>query len=437
MISSFSTEHRRHRGTSVKLTAAAMTSGSSSGKVLLARALESTSSWIIKHILFSQCSSLTVRIDAKSNKSLIMGNFDNVSISARHCRFRFNLLQFTRFDIVATRLHLGFVPLLIPFLPMLIWKFRRYIWASIMCGTFLQFIAGNSRQTGKFSKRVLDAFESGKRKVWHMMRMKPSTIAYSIAVSNQDVNGSILAELWLRQILRSLVQNSLIGAAAALGGAQDAIQSRIEDEYRERGLKRWRRTGNTRLLPFSGGANSDGGALTSTQSNQQGLVNSALLSATSFDLKETYFADGRLVLSAEAILNEENGRKKVLPFTIRTKLEPTKVDYVNGSNCGRLNPRLDRRKDYNALGFVIPECRLNTSPLTAGTLLGRFVPDIVWITFGLGVVVPFGMHSQIYRADVEIDKAVPGAEVCKLDGSISMFAVHNETANVVSIVRSK
>jgi len=486
-MSGFSIKEGRHSVKPVGLTATAATSSPSCGKARLARALESTSRWVIKNILFSQCSSLAVRIDAKSNKSLIMGKFENVSISARHCRCRFNLVQFTRFDVVGTKLHLGFVPLLIPFLPLLIWKFRRYIWGTILCGMFLKFLAGHfeetsqqvinllargkkrvwhilgaqpfsdpaveasnkaaidsilrfSQQTQTSAKQIIDALQSGKRKVWQMLGTKPSTIDYSIAICNQDANDSLFAKLWLQNILRSLVQNSLIGAAAALGDAQDAVQSRLEDDYRERRLKRWRQTSNTRLLPFSGGSNNDGGALTSarTRSKQQGLVNSALLSATSFDLKETCLVDGRLVLSAEAILNEENGIK-ILPFTIRTKLEPVAVDYTYkiGSDGGVKQSLRQRMDHYNALGFANPECRLNTSPLTAGTLLGRFVPDIVWIPFGLGVVVPFGKHNLIRRADVQEDKAVPGTEVFKLDGAISIFAAH-ETKNAASpIVLSK
>ena len=111
--------------------------------------------------------------------------------------------------------------------------------------------------------------------------------------------------------------------------------------------------------------------------------------------------------------NSRNQATARLPFTIRAKVEPTVAADENAA------PKQQGQQEYNALGFVNPECRLNTSPLTAGTLLGKLLPDVVWIPFGLGVAVPFGRRCRIYRAEAT---AADGGGICRIDGGLTLFA---------------
>ena len=107
------------------------------------------------------------------------------------------------------------------------------------------------------------------------------------------------------------------------------------------------------------------------------------------------------------IPNNENiaaGGKK-LPFTIRAILEPTST-----ASNGR---------EFDALGFVSPDCRLNTNPLTAGTMLGGLIPDILWLPFGTGVALSLGRRCQMHRADIT---RTDDGEECRIDGSLTAFA---------------
>ena len=157
------------------------------------------------------------------------------------------------------------------------------------------------------------------------------------------------------------------------------------------------------LLPSSDGSIS----APSPQSNQQQGITSALLSATNFELHNTMFQDNRIVLEATAVVPEKASSSRRYPFTIRAKCIPATV--VNGQ-------WIENGDKYNALGFASPECRLNSAPLTTGTVLEKLLPDVLWIPFGAGVAVHLGKSKcRIYRADISKD-------TCRLDGSFTMFA---------------
>ena len=239
---------------------------------------------------------------------------------------------------------------------------------------------------------------------------------------------SLALRFGLRAVLRSLVENSVVGAAAALvDDARGGGGGRERDRRRRGG-----RGGLPPLLPGGrAGANDDALALfpkNDSQQQRQGLT-SALLSATTFELKQTSFADGRIVLRAEATVPNEDAAagdgKRALPFTIRARLEP--ASYADAAPDGR-PADIGGRSPRRALGFDGPDCRLNTGPLTAGTVLGRLIPDVLWVPFGLGVVVPLGGGCRIHRAEIARD--VDGdsrREVCRIDGSLTAFAAEGES----------
>jgi hypothetical protein len=248
-----------------------------------------------------------------------------------------------------------------------------------------------------------------------------------MTVSEDDVAQSLVLRLGLRTVLRSLVENSIVGAAVAL----------VDDARGVGGKERWGRGGGRRgkgfpLLPGGRADPNDALALfpkddsrqRQQKQQQQGLT-SALLSATTFELKKASFKDGRIILQAEATVpNEEDvapDKKRALPFTIRAKLEPASSAEVRGALP---------RQEYHALGFANPDCRLNTNPLTAGTMLGRLIPDVLWLPFGIGtgVAVPFGRNCQIHRAEIAPDKDGDDREVFRIDGSLTAFAATEDDA---------
>ena len=145
-------------------------------------------------------------------------------------------------------------------------------------------------------------FKSAMGQLLYMIGARPSQIIYSLAIDEEDVNRSHLFRFGLgTTVLRSLVENSVVGAAASL-----------VDDARNQGIP---------LLPGSSDVNKD---------QQQRGITSALLSATTFNLKKASFSDGRVVLQALGAIsnNKENsiGKQRMLPFTIRASIA------TNGEN---------------------------------------------------------------------------------------------------------
>ncbi|KAL3806857.1 hypothetical protein ACHAXA_003876 [Cyclostephanos tholiformis] len=337
-------------------------------------------------------------------------SFEGRSIASQcrgGCLFRLGLLRLRRFHVRAPNLRLGYLPLFLPMSPFVFWRLRGFLTYA----AFVALLLPSSRPT----------LRSAWVRLQRAMGAGPSTIVFSMTVSEDDVAQSLALRFGLRMVLRSLVENSVVGAAAAL-----------MDDARSAGGKKRRGRGGDRgyglpLLPRGRADASDALALyprdySQQQQQRQGL-SSALLSATTFELTKVSFNDGRIILQAEATMpNEEDvapGMKRRLPFTIRARLEPASSANVRGGLM---------RQDYHALGFANPDCRLNTNPLTAGTLLGRLIPDVLWIPFGTGVAIPFGRNCRIHRAEIAPDKDCDDHEVFRIDGSLMALATTEDDA---------
>jgi len=361
-------------------------------KPRLVSLLETAIKWCTKYIFLKQCATISVNINATSNRALLKGKINAFSISMRDCMFRFNMLSFKKLDISAGNLHLGHMPFILPLLPFLLWRMRSYIWTAFVSVFILQ-------MTGYIEPTALSQiYQRVKQRMYNIMGARSSTINYSMAISQENITNSIVLKFWLKGILRSLVDNSVVGAAAVFGD----VQKEVDSEIRRQAASDRRAVP---LLPSS----SDGSSISapSPQSDQQQGITSALLSATNFELHNTMFQDNRIVLEATAVVPEKASSSRRYPFTIRAKGIPTTV--INGQ-------LIENGDKYNALGFASPECRLNSTPLTAGTILGKLLPDVLWIPFGAGVAVQLGKSNcRIYRADISND-------TCRLDGSFTMFA---------------
>jgi len=360
-------------------------------KPRLVSLLETTIKLFTKHILLKQCATISVNINATSNRALLQGKINELSISMRDCIFRFNMLSFKKLDISAGNLHLGYMPFILPQLPFLLWRMRSYIWTAFVSVFILQ-------MTGYIESTALSQiYQRVKERMYNIVGARSSTINYSMAITQENIANSSILMFWLKGILRSLVDNSVVGAAAVFGD----VQKEVDSEVRRQAANSDRAVP---LLPSS----SDGSSISvQPQSDQQQGITSALLSATNFELHNTMFQDNRIVLEATAVVPEKTSSSRRYPFTIRAKIIPTSV--INGQ-------LIENGDKYNALGFASPECRLNSTPLTAGTILGNLIPDVLWIPFGAGVAVQLGKNNcRIYRADIAND-------TCRLDGSFTMFA---------------
>ena len=337
-------------------------------KPYLSTALEKSIVFVVRYILLRRCDNVSISIHASSNRNLLRGQIDDVSLSTRGCKSRFNLLSLRRWDVNASNLQLGYLPFIIPLLPYLFWRLRFYFVIA-----WLVQLSGRQNPLQSIIGQLL-----------YMLGARPSNINYSLVIDEDDINRFHLFNFGLRTVLRSLVQNSVLGAAASL-----------VDDARNQGI------------PLLSGSSSD-----ANKNQQQPGLSSTLLSATTFDLKKTSLSDGRVVLQALGTIPNDKaenliGKQKILPFTIRAKLEPASTSY-DGEN--------------DALGFVNSDCRLNTNPLTTGTMLGRLIPDILWIPFGSGVIIPVGRSIRIHRADIAHAHNSDDGEVCRIDGSWTAFA---------------
>mmetsp|Transcript_20517 Transcript_20517/g.35280 ORF Transcript_20517/g.35280 Transcript_20517/m.35280 type:complete len:294 (+) Transcript_20517:80-961(+) len=185
-------------------------------KPRLASALQTTLKYLIRILLLGQYSSLAVDVTSDSNRALLLGKLKNLSISVRDGRFRFNLFNFRKWDMNCADLHLGQLPLLLA-LGLVYWRssMRLLIWCAIFCR-----IGGQDSQL----PRMLSTL---REKLYKMMDVRPSTIHYSLSISENNINKSLLMKFWLNGILRSLVENSVVGAAAAMGDAarQELLKS--------------------------------------------------------------------------------------------------------------------------------------------------------------------------------------------------------------------
>ena len=375
-------------------------------KPLLSSVIETIIQWLIQYVLLKQCSYLKVTMNAVSNEAILKGNISKISISARNCISRFKLLSFRRLDLYGVNLHMGYLPFVFPILPLFLWRFRKYIQSTIITVFLLRSTGCLDRD--KFRRQLGSIKERIRRFIGSP---RPPCISYSLAIASSDISNSLLLRFWLRNILQSLVQNSVIGAAAAFG---DAAQKSMEAERR-------RMRNGTPQLPSSAAALPN--LSTEDQQQQQGLT-SALLSATSFELANAGFMDGKVVFDAKAELpRDENGVANSLQFCIRAELAPTAIVETEG----QLIRQQTTQEMNNAVGFLQPECRLDTKPLNARfgfgnpllqNLVSNLAPEYLWLPFGIGVAVPVGKKSKVYRASV--DACEEGGYMCRIDGAINV-----------------
>lgn len=358
-------------------------------KPRLASALEATIQWLVKYIILRKDAFIAINIDANSNRSLLQGKIKEFSLSTRDMSFRLNLLDVKRFDISSMNLRLGYLPFALPLLPFILWRLRSYIWTAILTTTVLQMIG--------YQISLPQVYQKLKRRLYIILGVGPSTINYSVSITQVDIDQSLLLRFWFKGILRSLVENSFVGAAAEV--MKDVDMEMQRNQQREA----------VPLLPSSTNSNGNSGPTPPQKS-----LSTALTAATKCELKKAYFEDGRIVMHAQAEVGGDT-TKTILPFTVRTKLIPTTV--VDGQSIEEVS----NNKSYNALGFATPQIRLNTDPITAGSIFGKIISDILWLPFGVGVAISFfGKACRIYRADITNDSR--GKGVCRIDGSFTLFS---------------
>ena len=69
-------------------------------------------------------------------------------------------------------------------------------------------------------------------------------------------------------------------------------------------------------------------------------------------------------------------------------------------------------------------------------MLGKLIPNVVWLPFGIGVAVPLGKRCRLYQVDATGGKEGSDEGRCQIDGSIALFRQpQNPMTNDGSLVR--
>ena len=79
---------------------------------------------------------------------------------------------------------------------------------------------------------------------------------------------------------------------------------------------------------------------------------------------------------------------------------------------------------------------MNTKPLTGGSLLGKLIPNVVWLLFVIGVAVPLDKRCRLYQVDATSGKKGSDKGRYQIDRSIALFRQpQNPMTNDGSLVR--
>jgi len=344
---------------------------------------------------------LSVQVDAKSNRAVLKGDLKKVSIRVKNSRGPF--LHVSGIEIQGSDLHLGWRPLAYTTFP-LAWLFLRpppFFMLLCLIILFKKERIPISRDQSK-NESLLSRFKNE-------LGGSPCTLDYSISLHDDNVKKSKLLQIALRMILRSLMLNSVLGVAATTADTMTILSNAFDPNQLES-----ERNPNKLLA----GTTNDSGSSQQLQNeaNQQSqpLYLTQLLEATSFELVNSNFSNGRILFDAQAIFpdnkqqtdnanayscNNDTSRSR-LNFTLRTTPKP----YYD--------------EQRYAMAFTTPECRFSVGNAMGGVIL-KTLPDWnVWLPVGSGVVIPFGTHHRVRKVNV-----ADGS--CRVSGRVSLFGKEN------------
>ena len=362
----------------------------------------------------------SVAVTADSNRHVLRGNLNDVSIRVQDSRSKvFGGLSLGEFQLQASQLDLGYTPLVAVLST--VWLLLRpgLLW-RIFLGYYLWSFYGGYLQKTLLAKSNLQSFNRYYlQPLWQSFRKEakrllggsfPCHANYSVTLTDDNLKQSGLLRRGSGSILEFLMRNSALQIAAAVGDTSMILQQQQKQRDSQRLISDNRKKGNIKNI-------SDGQLSFSPNRNDQPPPGSAapeynfqltqLLSATSFELREapTFTDDGHWLLPSRAVLPKiKNNGKNMnadsgsLDFVLRTTIQPTSntledlstllPDWMNNggkdSNSGQQNG--------NGIVFGSPECRFDVDLAAASRVipgvLGKLLPPVLWIPVGPGVMLP-------------------------------------------------
>jgi hypothetical protein len=409
-----------------------------------------------------------VVVTAKSNRDVLQGKFQQISISLENNQSPW--LSMDQLDIKGENLQFGYTPILIPLLctilfrsPSLVLLFPfikimsmdqrqrimmmnyynsqsnvnkiciRLVSISILFRyqslAFLLLFSETLRnqrirlmtkeylnyeyikQTTETTKR---SFQRLKRLLWTIIGGEPCQFSYEVTLNNDNIAQSSLIRLFTKSILQSFMANSALPLAAAATDATNQLLKEVEDQQQQ----------TTTINPNISGSitrinsNSNNNAMSVWKENESSSFQlSKLLSATSFDLQgdPTFGKGGYFYLPCVALLPNDQGN---LSFTLRTK-----VRALGRSIWGNTS-------DYG-LEFEAPASRVDVVaalPSNTNDWTRNFLPNVIWLPIGSpGMVLPLGRDTSIERINMNDER-------CQVQGQVRFFQENDKTTSSLTSI---
>ena len=324
-------------------------------------------------LLVRSAEKLKVQIQASSNRQVLRGELDSLQLDARNLQGP--LLHLMELQLRASSISLGKWPLVLILLPLVTWKLRR-------AALWILFVAW-------ISPAFWQAVRAKMKPLGEELKGKPWSLDYKLVVTQTALQKSKLLQMALKAVLRSLMLNSVLGAAATAGDTLTQLQNEADDVAKPQSSND---PTTLRLGPSKNTAPEimPNQSLNKVPPKREPML-TKLLQATDFALTNTTFGkQGRILLNADAILEDSK-----FSYTLRVTPQSMVLD------------------GQHMLIFASPECRFQTGMMLGGPF-EKFLPDL-WLPVGPGVGLPLGTNHWIRQIDVK------EGDTCSLTGRISFF----------------
>ena len=313
----------------------------------------------------TSCNDFSIDVAATSNRQILRGNIQKISINVRQSRSPF--LQVDRFQLDGSNLTLGWTPLVLASLPFVIKIFKPPIFKLLALFWFWKIIRAKRLDTSEGTATAANGMKSPSSTTTTLGlsdRLKkalggsPCQLDYMLLLTNDDMRNSSLLRYLTNTVLQSLMENSVLKTAAVAGDTARILQDASID--------------------------ADTGQLILKESN---FRLTRLLSATSFELENSpqFTSDGHFLLPSKAVIRDEASQgssQSTLYFTLRTRIQGNDI-WLQG-----------KEGKQHALEFASPEIFFDVQNTSLPRVVLAFL-QALWVPVGSGVAFPLGRRHRI------------------------------------------
>lgn len=322
------------------------------------------------------CQDKKITIRSKSNRHVLQGKFQELSISMQAAASSYLFLD--QFRIEGKDLHFGYTPLLIAVgIPSLIWFASiRFILVSLSLGILWRrnrkqrlALMTSSSCISTFYKAVGEQLNRLRQLLQKAVQGSPCQLTYTCTLTDSAMTKSPVIQQFAIYMLQNFMANSALPLAAAVGDTTNLLLS-----------------GTTAEATASSTTTSIVQQTTAMwkENEASSFQLSKLLAATSFDLNAspTFCSDGHVLLPCNAKLPD----KSRLDFFIRTKLTPVSSFSFGSDNGG------------SSLAFSPAECQVDVDAAISKEHWSRaLLPNILWLPIGTDRLILNLAFPKVHR----------------------------------------